>query len=481
MDRWERFNETFLPPKKDFYSELTLEDISDKDYEHAQKVFKEYCTDMGDYHDLYVQTDTLLLADVFEKFREKCIEIYGLDPSYFYSAPGLAWQACLKKTKVKLELLTDYQMLLMIEEGIRGGMCQSTHRYAKANNKYTKNYDKSIDLSYLTYLDANNLYGSAMSQKLPVNGFMWYKYLSDFSEDFIKNYDENSDVGYFLEVDVEYQKKLWGSHKNLPFLPERKKLEKVEKLVCSIEDKEKYVIHIRALKQALNHGLVLKDVHRVIKFNQEAWLKPYIDMNTKLRKEAKNEFEKDFFKLMNNSVFGKMMENVRKHRDIKLVTTEKRRIKLVSEPNYHTTKQFSENFLAIEMKKAKVKMNKPLYLGMSILDISKTLMYDFWYDYVKPKYNDKAKLCYMDTDSFVINIFTEDFFEDINNDVERWFDTSNYDKNGKRPLQIGVNKKVIGTFKDELGGKIMKEFFTLRAKTYTYLLDDDSKNKKLKG
>ena len=144
MDSWERFNKTSLPSKKDFYSELTLEDISDKDYEHAQKVFKEYCTDMGDYHDLYVQTDTLLLADVFEKFREKCIEIYGLDPSYFYSAPGLAWQACLKKTEVKLELLTDIDMLLMIEKGIRGGMCQSTYRYAKANNKYIKNYDKKL-------------------------------------------------------------------------------------------------------------------------------------------------------------------------------------------------------------------------------------------------------------------------------------------------------------------------------------------------
>ena len=151
MDSWERFNETSLPPKKDFYCELNLEDITDKDYLHAQKV--------GDYHDLYDQTDTLLLADVFEKFRDKCIEIYGLDPSYFYSAPGLAWQACLKKTDVKLELLTDYQMLLMIEEGIRGGMCQSTHRYAKANNKYMKNYDKNIESSYLTYLDANNLYG----------------------------------------------------------------------------------------------------------------------------------------------------------------------------------------------------------------------------------------------------------------------------------------------------------------------------------
>ena len=173
----------------------------------------------------------------------------------------------------------------------------------------------------------------------------------------------------------------------------------------------------------------LKEVHRVIKFQQKAWLKPYIYMNTKLRKEAKNEFEKDFFKLMNNSVFGKTMENVREYRDIKLVTTEKRRIKLVSELIYHTIKHFSDNLLAIEMYKARVKMNKPLNLGMSILDISKTLMYEFWYDYL-----DKAKLSYMDTDSFVLNIFTEDFFEDIDNDVERWFDTSNYDTNDKRPF-----------------------------------------------
>ena len=155
MDSWEKSNETSLPTKKDFYSELTLEGISDKDYAHAQNVFQEYCTNMGDYHDLYVQTDTLLLADVFEKFKEKCIEIYGLDPSYFYFAS----QAYLKKTEIKLELLTDYEMLLMIEEGIRGEMYQSTHRYTKANNKYMKKYDNKIESSYLTYLDANNLYG----------------------------------------------------------------------------------------------------------------------------------------------------------------------------------------------------------------------------------------------------------------------------------------------------------------------------------
>ena len=255
-------------------------------------------------------------------------------------------ESLLKRANLNLALLTDIDMSLMIEAGIRGGMCQPIHRYAKANNKYMNNHDKNIKSSYLMYLDASNLYGKTMSQKLPGNGFKWEDDLSRFNERFIKSYNENSSKEYLLEVDVEYPKKLFSSHKDLPFLPERKKLEKVEKLVCGIEDKEKYVIHIRALKQALNHGLILKSVHRVIQFNQEAC--SYIDVNTKLRKEAKNQFEKEFFKLMNNSVFGKTIENVRKHRDIKLVTTEeKKRDKLVSEPNYHTTKIFSENLLAI--------------------------------------------------------------------------------------------------------------------------------------
>ena len=201
-----------------------------------------------------------MLADVFENFRNKCIKIYGLDPAHFLSAPGLAWQACLKKTKVELELLTDIDMLLMIEKGTRGGICQAIHRYIKANNKYMKNYDKVIIPSYLMYLDASNIYGWAMSQKLPVNGFKWVEKsrLSRFNEIFIKNYDENRDKGYFLEVDVDYPKKLFGLHKDLPFLPERKKVNKVEKLICNIEDKEKYVIKIKVLKQALNHGLVFK-------------------------------------------------------------------------------------------------------------------------------------------------------------------------------------------------------------------------------
>ena len=201
-------------------------------------------------------------------------------------------------------------------------------------------------------------------------------------------------------------------------------------------------------------------------------------MNTKLRTEAKNDFEKDFFKLMNNSVFGKTMENVRNHRDIKIVTTNKQRNKYASEPNYHTTKRISKNLLIMEMKKTEVKMNKPIYLGQAILDISKTLMYEFWYDYIKLKYGDKARLCYTDTDSLVIYVETEDFYKDIAGDVEKWFDTSNYNKNDERLLPIGINKKVIGMFKDELGGK-MTELIALAAKAYTYLIDcyDDDYDK----
>ena len=202
-------------------------------------------------------------------------------------------------------------------------------------------------------------------------------------------------------------------------------------------------------------------------------------MNTELRKLAKDDFEKDLFKLMNNAVFGKTMENIRKHRDIKLVTTDKKRSKLDSEPNYHTMNYISKDLSIIEMNKTKAKMNKPIYLGLSILDISKIIMYEFWYDYMKPKYGNDVKLCYMDTDSFIMSIKTNYFYKDIANDVEKRFDTSNYEVN--RPLPTGKNKKVIGLMKDELGGKITTEFVTLRPKTYSYLINNCKEDKKAKG
>ena len=280
-----------------------------------------------------------------------------------------------------------------------------------------------------------------MPQKLPINNFKWVEDTSRINEEFIKNYNENSYKGYILEVDVKYPKKLHDLHGDLPFLPKRIKIDKCKKLVCDLHNKKKYVVHIKSLKQALNHGLELKRVHRIIEFHQKAWLKPYIDMNTELRKLAKDDFEKDLFKLMNNAVFGKTMENIRKYRDIKLVTTDKKRNKLVSEPNYHTINYILEDLSIIEMNKTKVKMNKPIYLGLSILDISKVLMYKFWYDYIKPKYGNKVKLCY-DPKAFIeYSDDMDDVFDNINN----------YDKNR--------DKKVLIIFDDMIADIVRSEKF----------------------
>ena len=252
------------------------------------------------------------------------------------------------------------------------------------------NYDKNKESSYLVYFDANNLYGYAMSKKLPIRNFKCLDKddLSKFNDELIKKYDENSEIGHIFEVDKEYPKHSRMLHGDLPFLPERMKINKSTKLFCNVQDKKNYVVHIVALNQALDHGFKITKVHEIIQFDQEVWLKPYIDMNTRLRTEAKNDFEKDYFKLKIDAFYGKTKGNPRNHRDIRIVTSGKKRSILASEPNYHSTKYISEDLLIMEMKKTEVKMNKPLYLGHSILDISKTLMYEFWYVYIKPKYGD---------------------------------------------------------------------------------------------
>ena len=250
---WEKLNETSFPSKNDFYSNLNMENIDDIDYRHGNDASKRFkLKNLGEYHDLYVQSDTLLLADVFENFINTCLKVYELHPAHYLSLQGLAWQACLKKTSIESELLTDYDMLLMVEEGIRGGICHSIHRHAKANNKYMKNHDESKESSYIQYLDTNNLYGWAMSQKLPVNDFKWIEDTSKINEEFIKNFDENNDKGYIFKVDVKYPKNLHDIHSDLLFLPKRMKNDKCKKLVCNLLNEKKYV---KSLKQALNHGL----------------------------------------------------------------------------------------------------------------------------------------------------------------------------------------------------------------------------------
>ena len=317
-----------------------------------------------------------------------------------------------------------------------------------------------------------------MSQPLPAGGFHWVvvvKYK-------ISELATRTDKGYMLEVDVSYPRELHDLHNNLPFMCERMMINGVEKLVPNLKDKKNYVIHIKALDQAQQHGLVLDKVHRAIEFDQSPWLKIYIDFNTKLRTAATNDFEKDFFKLMNNSFFGKTKENIRKHRNIKLVTTEEKYLHAVMHPNFKSGVLFGDNLMKCEMGHIKVVMNKPVYLGQAILDLSKTVMYEFHYDYMVPKYGlDRLGLCYMDTDSLVYHIKTEDFYADIADDVETRFDTSRYNKKDARPLPIGKNKKVIGLMKDELCGSIMTEFTGLRPKLYSYKVLGDSGDKKCKG
>ena len=372
----ERLKETKLPPKEAFYSKLDDKEISDEDYQHALNVWNTFnCQTLQDYHDFYLKSDVLLLADVFENFRKSCVKHYKLDPCHYYTAPGLAWDACLKETKQELQLLTDYDMLMMFEKGIRAGMTHISKRYAEANNKYMKKFDKTKPSSFIQYLDANNLYGWAMSQKLPTHGFKWIDDVESEVEKVLKKKDTKK--GYIFEVDLVYPESLWKAHNDYPLAQERRKINKVDKLISSFHTKKNYVVHYKNLKQYLQEGLILEKVHRGIEFYQSPWMEPYIRKNTLLRKDAKNDFEKDFFKLMNNSVFGKTIENIRKRQNVILVDDRKKAFKLSSKPNFDRATIFDEHLVAAHMKKTEVYFNKPIFVGQAILDLSKTLMFDF--------------------------------------------------------------------------------------------------------
>ena len=483
LDSIKKLKNPKLPPLKAFYSKLSGKGIKPKNYNHALNVWKTFnMKTFKDYLKLYNETDVLLLADIFENFRDLCLKIYGLDPAHYYTSPGLAWDACLKLTGVELELLSDIDMLLMVEKGIRGGISIISNRYGEANNKYMKDFNKNKLSKFLMYLDANNLYGWAMLQKLPTHGFKWLtnKEIENiFNNQIVQVWEKTPCI---LEVDLEYPEKLHDLHNDYPLCPERVECDHgVKKLIPNLRDKYNYVIHYKALIQCLKAGLKLKKIHRGIKFNESEWLKPYIDTNVKLRTQAKNNFEKDFFKLMNNAVFGKTMENIRNRVNVKLVNSEEKFKKLVAKPNFLSRKIFNENLVSVHMKKTSLTMNKPVYLGMCILDLSKTLMYDFHYKYIKPKYGNKAKLLFTDTDSFLYEIQTEDFYKDISEDVKDKFDTSDYPENHPSGIPTGINKKVLGMFKDEVAGKNIKEFVGLRAKLYSFKTEDEEEKKKCKG
>ena len=498
MDSFEKFNQKELPTKEDFYSILNDQHISDEDYQHAKKVWNVFkCKNMGQYHDLYLGSDVLLLADVFESFRRTCLQYYKLDPCHYFTSPGLSWDAMLKMTKVELELMTDIDMYQFIEKGMQGGISYISHRHGLANNKYMKGYDEKAPSKYLMYLDANNLYGWAMSQYLSTGNFKWMSKKKIGKLDLAK-YKDDSKRGLILEVDLEYPKLLDDLHNEYPLAPEKIRVTEdmlsnycekiaakynistglVSKLIPNLRNKEKYVLHYRNLQLYTNLGLKVTKVHRVLQFDQSPWLKQYIDFNTEKRKTAKNTFEKDFFKLMNNSVFGKTMENLRKRVDIRLVTSKHKLLKLSSKPTFVSSKIFNDNLVAVHKIKETLTLNRPAYVGMCILDLSKTLMYDFHYNYIKKKYVDKAKLLFTDTDSLTYEIQAEDVYQDFWND-RHLFDNSDYSESS--PYFDKTNKKIIGKFKDEASGVPITEFIGLRSKMYSYVKENQTGGKTAKG
>ena len=372
MNDFGRFDETSLPPPSEFYSKLSNEHITDSAYKHAQEVWDTFdCRNIGDYHDIYLRTDVLLLADVFENFRKTAMATYGLDPAHYYTLPRYSWDCLLKCTNIELEQITDPDLYLFIEKGLRGGISMVSHRHAIANNRYMENFDPSQPDSYLMYLDSNNLYGWAMSQPMPTGGFHWVNYT-----DQILDTPAASSTGFILEVDLAYPHSLHKDHNDYPLAPEKMKVSKeqmspyqqklidelgtsfeCEKLVPNLMNKSRYVLHYRNLQLYLSLGMKITKVHKVLQFNQSPWMQPYIEKNTQLRTAATNDFEKDFYKLMNNAVshswislfslfqisaefvkcparllldrslfsvqvFGKTLENVRKRVNVKLLRSD---------------------------------------------------------------------------------------------------------------------------------------------------------------
>ena len=481
-----------LPPIEEFYSVLKEESISQEQYEFAQKVWKSYqCKNLMDYAKVYCTIDTLLLCEIFEAFREKMHKFCGLDATHYISLPSLAWDAMLKVTKAEIHLPSDIDMVHMIEQGLRGGHSFINTRYLKGSqDRQSKNPS-----NHIFYIDANNLYGGAQCELLPYQKFRWVeKEIAETNE--CEKIETNGEHGYILEVDLEYPTHLHRKHNDFPLAPDNviitnndlspfakthqflnEGLNKysASKLTSSFFPRKNYVVHLKTLQLYLKHGMKLTKVHRAIEFKQSNFLKKYIDLCTEKRKQAKSTFDKNFFKLMSNSCYGKTLQDPRKYCEIHLACTEKKASKLMTHPLYKMHKIINNSLVSVCVETPVIKHYKPYSIGFSVLDLSKHFMYEFYYEKLLPMFGyENINLGFSDTDSFSFKLFCTTGYEDAMKKLSPFMDFSNYPKEHK--LFSEKNAKKLGYFKDEFEGKtVCSRFVGLRSKVYAMQLSEKDK------
>lgn len=507
----EKMTEPCLPPRESFFNDLTREECTSEDYNRAQEAWREFkCRTFGDYMLTYLKRDVHQLADVFEAFRNLSIREDGLDPAYFVSAPGMCWQSAFKMTEARVELLKDVDKYTFIEEGIRGGMTFVNKHYVQTET--SAEADERIEL---LYIDANNLYGNALSQPLPSHDFKWLSQ-DDIARLNIEEEDLTASLGYILEVDLTYPPEIQDISQDLPFAPEKEAPSKTwltpfmeeqwknitenrtasaegkserkycgnKKLLLTHNNKRKYVCHGRLLQFYLQQGMEITKIHRVLQFRQEAYFKKYIDYNSRRRQQATNNFEKDYYKLKNNSLFGKTLENPRKRMNFRLVNDENNLVDLASRAEFLSNIIFNDDLFGVHLCKKEAKMEKPIYIGMSVLELSKLVMYKFRYDKMtqySQEFRGDMEVIAGDTDSFFIkvtdidveNVLLPKMLED------GILDSSNFPHD--HPCYSEKYKARLGCFKDECAGRKQQEWIFLRPKAYSLKSADGREYKRAKG
>ena len=468
--------------KEHFFSKLKNKCPDNEEIQRTMDIIERFNIKNGEeLTEIYLKSDVLLLVCVFEKFIKVSNNEFKIIPLYCVSLPSYTWQCGLKYTGINLQTLQDKGMILLLENTIHGGF----------SSVLGDRYIKSDDNKKILYIDANNLYGHSMSQYLPYDEI---KFDNTVKLEDILNTPDHSDIGYFVEVDLKYPDNIKQKTKNFPFAPMNKKNNpdnfndfmkeikpdtyiQTKKLICDWSVKKNYLVHYRMFKFYIRHGMIIDKVHSVISFKQSRWLEKYFSFKTQKRNKAKNDFEKDFYKLLNNAFYGQTMENVRNRLKIKFIKKDDHReiIKQQSKLTFNGIHKSYENCDSYTFKQNEVLMDKPIYLGFSVLELSKLLMYETYYDKLQPYFGqENIQLHYMDTDSFVLSVNTKDIVTDLKN-LEDLFDFSNLDKNHE--LFSNKNKKVLGKYKIATPKSVfIDEFVCQRSKMYAFKCGNDSKN-----